>query len=261
MVTEEKSWRMLDVSYDSAAMNLALEEALARTAGSRGPSPTARFWVNPRAVVIGRFQQASAEVDIAQCNQTGVEVVRRFTGGGGVFHDEGTLNFTVTTNRSETLSLSSLQEGNLRIVQNALKSLGVDSWTSDPNSLVVNGRKVCGAAAALGERFAFWHCSILVSTDTKLLETLLAPSRRALTTQFVRSIWKPVMTIAEAVSKPVTIGDMKSSLIRSVENLFEVRLDEEGLSTEEKDHSKELFAEKYSSDDWNLYGKRRVVGR
>ena len=256
MVTKEKNWRMIDLSYGSPSMNLALEESLARTATQIEFLPIVRFWVDPKAVVVGRYQEASAEVDIVKCSQHGVEVARRFTGGGAVFHDEGTLNFTVITKRSEPLSSLKFHERSLRLVQESLRRFGINSSVCDINSLVVNGRKLCGAAASLGRNFAFWHCSILVSTDTRLLETVLAPSKVTLVTQFVRSRWRPVTTIAEALSKPVTIGDVKSRLITCVESLLEVRLEAGRLSAREEEYSRKLFAGKYSSQDWNLKGNR-----
>jgi lipoate-protein ligase A len=121
------SWRRLDLSYESAFMNLALEEALALNTFSEGTQllPTVRFWVNPRAVVIGRFQEASSEVDIARCKLSDVQVARRFTGGGAVFHDEGTLNFTIISKPSERPSVSEFQDQNLRLVLQAFDSLGL----------------------------------------------------------------------------------------------------------------------------------------
>jgi lipoate-protein ligase A len=90
-----------------------------------------------------------------------------------------------------------------------------------------------------------------------LLEALLAPSKVTLATQFVRSRWRPVTTIAEALSEPVAVGDVKSRLITSVENLLEVRLETGRLSASEEDYSRKLFAEKYSSQNWNLNGNRQ----
>jgi len=85
---------------------------------------------------------------------------------------------------------------------------------------------------------------------------VLAPSKVTLVTQFVRSRWRPVTTIAEALSRPVTIGDVKSRLITCVESLLEVRLEAGRLSAREEEYSRKLFAGKYSSQDWNLKGNR-----
>jgi len=257
MVTQEptiSSWRMLDLSYNSAFMNLALEESLARVSLSGEVVPTVRFWTNPRAVVIGRFQDVSAEVDLAQCDLSEVEVARRFTGGGSVFHDEGTLNFTVVTQRSERSSVSQFQEVNSRLVLDALGSMGISCSFRPPNSLLVHGRKVSGAAAALGRNFALWHCSILVDADTPLLEAVLVPSKTSMATRFVRSNWQPVTTLSTELSRSVTIEDVKLRIISSIERQFSVKLEDGKLSTKEEEQSKDLLIHKYSLREWNIYG-------
>jgi lipoate---protein ligase len=254
------SWRMLTLSYDSPFMNLALEEALARRSCSEDSQylPTVRFWGNPSSVVIGRFQEATAEVDLAECNLSQVQVARRFTGGGAVFHDEGTLNFTVVTKPADSPSVFKFQERNLRVVLEALGNLGLECSLSAPNSILADGRKLCGAAAALGKTFSFWHCSIMVATNTRLLERVLSPSKARTLTHFVHSKWNPVTTVANALCKPINIDDVTRNLITAIQNQFSVELEASPLLVEEEECSKALLVRKYSSNGWNLYGNRRM---
>jgi lipoate-protein ligase A len=263
LVTKEdnvSSWRILTLSYDSPFMNLALEEALARSNCSEDPQhlPTVRFWRNPNSVVIGRFQEATGEVDLAECNLSQVQVARRFTGGGTVFHDEGTLNFTVVTRPADNPPVLKFQERNLRVVLEALSNLGLDCSLSSPNSILADGRKLCGAAAALGKTFVFWHCSIMVTTNTRLLERVLRPSKERNLTRFVHSKWNPVTTVANALSKLMSIDDVTRALITAIQNEFGVEFEAAPLSVEEEKCSKALLARKYSSSEWNLYGNRRI---
>jgi len=257
---DASNWRMLTVSYDSSFMNLALEEALARancSNDSQHPA-TVRFWRNPDSVVIGRFQEAEAEVDLEECKLSQVQVARRFTGGGTVFHDEGTLNFTILRNPSGNTTALNFQEGNLRLVLEALGNLGLDCSISAPNSILAGGRKLCGAAAALGKKFVLWHCSIMVTTNTRLLERVLGPSKARATTRFVHSKWSPVTTVTKELSKSVNTDDVERTLRTVVQDEFGVKLETSSLSVEEEECSKALLARKYSSVEWNLYGNRRV---
>jgi lipoate-protein ligase A len=261
LVTKRDSvsrWRMLTLSYDSPFMNLALEEALARKNCSDNLQcpPTVRFWKNPNSVVMGRFQEGAAEVDFEECNLSQVQVARRFTGGGTVFHDEGTLNCTVVTKPADSPSVLKFQERNMRVVLDALGNLGLDCSLSAPNSILADGRKLCGAAAALGRTFAFWHCSIMVTTKTRLLERVLSPSKAKNLTQFVHSKWTPVTTISSALSKPISIDDVKHSLITAIQNQLGVELELGPLSAAEEECSKWLLARKYSCNEWNLDGNR-----
>jgi len=249
-------WRLLDLSYDSAPKNLALEESLARTPHHEPCLPTIRVWSNNSTAVLGRFQEAPCEVDVDVCKSRNVQIIRRFSGGGAVFQDQGTLNFTIVTEPARELGAGKLHEIYSGLIMNTLRDLKLNCSFSPPNSILVDGRKVCGAAAAIGKGFALWHGSILVSTDIRLLEEVLAPSRRAVSTRFVRSQWKPVTTIEAALGGKIGMKEVKSHLLRSFAREVDGKLVEGVLTRSEEDHLQVLLSGKYSSAEWNLYGNR-----
>ena len=216
--------------------------------------PTIRVWVNPRGAVVGRYQELSAEVNLRFCEQNGIQIGRRFTGGGAVFHDEGTLNFTVVTPPQTGKSLNEFYTANSAIISNMLDKLGVRSQFVPPNLIKISGRKVSGSAAALSRDFAFWHASLLVSTNEQMLNEALQPSRLAATTRFIRSKWQPVITLQSVLSERLEIRDMKRGLIDSCETCFGVKLEKGQLSSDEELLAKTLRETKYSSSQWNLVG-------
>jgi len=249
-------WRKLKLSYPSVFRNLAVEEALARALSTGAQNkPTLRLWTNPRTVVIGRFQEAPAEADLRQCELNHVSIARRFTGGGTVFQDEATLNLTLVAKQQEGLASLRFQETNLQLVNEALRDLGLQCSASR-NSILTDGRKVCGAAAAVGLHFALWHCSILVNTDTELLETTLAPSKLPTKDRFVHSKWQEVTTLAAALSKPVSLDEVVGSLERTIRAGMVAELETGQLSIEEEKCLEALYSSKYSSHEWNMHGNR-----
>ena len=255
--TPHLRWRSLKLSYPSTFRNLAVEEALAR-AFSTGvqTQPTLRLWTNPKAVVVGRFQEVSAEVDLRQCELNKVQIARRFTGGGTVFHDDGTLNLTLVTQRDDAWGDLMFQEANLQLVKESLDKLGLRS-SAARNSILIDGKKVCGAAAAVGLHFALWHCSILVHTSTQLLELTLAPSKSRSKSRFVHSRWQEVTTLAKALSRPISVDEVANSLERLIEIQAGAKLETGQLSVEEENYSQALNSRKYSSSEWNLNGNRK----
>ena len=246
-------WRLLDLSYASVFQNLALEEALVRSRSSGSP-PTVRIWVDPSAVVVGRFQELSAEVDVALCQQSNIPIGRRFTGGGAVFHDEGNLNFTVVTPRQREISLAEFYKTNCAVISNLLDDLGVKSSYVPPNSIEISGKKVSCSAGALGREFAFWHASLLISTDEQMLNDVLQPSRAGRATKFIRSKWQPVVTLESALGRHFDIEDIKRRLIDSCQTCFGVELENGELSPDEQRLMESLYDRKYSSSEWNLHG-------
>src|SRR5437667_2690526 len=92
-----ETWRLVDHEYrDNPSMNLAVEEAIPRMVGEGKAPSTVRFWHNSNTIVIGCFQSAKLEVNMQACKETGTEIVRRFTGGGAVYHDSGNLNYAIS---------------------------------------------------------------------------------------------------------------------------------------------------------------------
>jgi lipoate-protein ligase A len=262
MVNEEKysdTWRLLDCSYDSAFRNLATEEALARSASSKNFRPTIRFWVNPQSVVLGRFQEPSAEVDTSLCQRSGIQIARRFTGGGAMFHDKGNLNFTIVTRPEMRANLTRLNETASAIILDALRGLGLKGSILSPNLIIVGTKKVSGSAAALGSGFVLWHSSILVSTDIEILELVLAPSRKANMAHFVHSRWHPVTTLQDALGHSVSVDDVKSRLIKSAQEILCVKLEAGRLRTDEERWFTSLYNRKYSSPNWNRNGKYEEI--
>lgn len=249
-----ENWRLLELSYTSVFQNLALEEALARNTSTATFRPTIRLWVDPPAVVVGRFQNVKTEVNMEFCKQNNVSIARRFTGGGAVFHDEGNLNLTIVRRRPEGIMLPEFHEANSSIVMDLLDNLGLEGTFIPPNSIHVSGKKVSGAAAALSRQFVFWHASILISTDTDMLNQVLLPNRQNHAAYFIRSRWQPVTTLEAALGKNLEIEDVKRQLVSSLESLLQVRLEANGLFDDEEQHMVSLHAGKYSSDEWNLYG-------
>lgn len=249
------SWRMLNCSYNSAFRNLALEEAMARCAVSMNFKPTVRFWVNPESVVLGRFQEMSSEIDRELAERKRIQIARRFTGGGTVYHDEGNLNFTIVTRREEQGSIMDMHATASSIIMDTLLRLGLEAEFLPPNSILVGGRKIAGASAALGNGFALWHSSIMVSTNLDILGLVLAPSKIAIATRFVHSRWRPVVNLREAIGRGVSVDEVKSRLIDSIQQKLRVKLEADEIRGDEETCLESLFRWKYSLSEWNRNGR------
>ena len=78
--------------------NLAIEEYLF----SHTNDDIFMLWQNEPTVVIGKNQNAFAEVNIDYAREKGIHIARRITGGGAVYHDLGNLNYTFISSREKT---------------------------------------------------------------------------------------------------------------------------------------------------------------
>lgn len=179
------TWRLIpdDGARDPAA-NLALEEALARhvAADPTAPTPLLRLWRSSPCVVVGRFQLAAAEVDTAAARDLDAPILRRFTGGGTVWHDPGNLNVTVVVRPEDavlgaTPGLRSLP-GIYRLVLDplaaAVRALGVPEAAASDRDVATPHGKLSGVAAWLGGRALLVHATLLVDADLDALRRACA---------------------------------------------------------------------------------------
>jgi Lipoate-protein ligase A len=141
-------WRFLDEEWEDPYFNMAVEEAVARSVGEGKAPNTIRFWRNPCAVVLGKFQQVSGEVNLRACQKWEVCVIRRFTGGGAVYHDPGNLNYSVSIHENSPDPLSMHRMSGNGVIE-ALESFGVKQNLGEipPGSVIEKYREwlVCWA--------------------------------------------------------------------------------------------------------------------
>ncbi|HET6849193.1 MAG TPA: lipoate--protein ligase family protein [Gaiellales bacterium] len=169
--------RAVDLGPLDPAAALAHDEALGRDPGR---PPTLLLWRAARpAVVIGRFQRADWEVDPAACAERGVGVWRRFTGGGAVYLDQGTLCVGLAAPSGHPwaqLGVPEMYAPLLDGIVRACRLRGVEA-ERDERTVRVGGRKVTGIAAHRGRGGMLVHGTLLVRADLDALRACLAGPR------------------------------------------------------------------------------------
>jgi len=248
------SWRLLNSEYTDAPSNLALEEAIARQVGEGKSPPTLRLWRNRNAAVIGENQSVNAELRLDACRELGVEVVRRFTGGGAVYHDLGNLNYSICTRKLSPSSLELPQRvfrQGLDCVHATLGILGLESSRVPINTIAVRGRKISGGAGAIRWGAVFYHGSILVSTDLEMVWKILRWEQPTVPRAPVQSTRLPVTSLRTELGG-ISIDQVKGVLKDAFAGIFKAEL-VPGPATEQEMHMiPALVEEKYGAEEWNL---------
>ncbi len=158
------------------ATALAWDEALVRAPLGRA---TMLLWRTQPAVVIGRFQRADWEVDAAACARHGLRVWRRFTGGGAVVLDPGTLCIALAWPSGHPWAgagVPEMYEPLLDGIVRACRLRDVDAHR-DKRTVRVGDRKVTGIAAHRGRAGMLVHGTLLIDADLESLRECLAGPR------------------------------------------------------------------------------------
>jgi len=252
-----ETWRLVDVEHrDNPFMNMAVEEAIPRVVGEGKSPSTVRFWHNSNTIVIGCFQSARLEVNMEACKETKTEIVRRFTGGGAVFHDSGNLNYAISLRKGHPLvpgqNLQSvfekLSEGSVQ----GLRKLGVKAEFQPVNDIQVDGKKVSGAAGSIRWNTIFHHGCILVNSDLSILGKVLNVPKAKLEDRHVASVQKRVTTVRDELGRDVSTREVRDAIVDGIESCYGVGVESGVLTKEELGLAEELYQTKYSRLEWNL---------
>ena len=181
--------------------NLAVEEYLFR----HETDDVCMLWQNAHTVVIGKNQNAFAEVDVDALRRDGVHLARRITGGGAVYHDLGNVNFSfISANNAETgLDFARFTAPILK----ALASLGVHAELSGRNDLLLDGQKFSGNAQYSAEGRTLHHGTLLFDADLSVLARYLRPDEEKLKSKGIKSVRSRVTNLKPHLQISATTGE------------------------------------------------------
>jgi lipoate---protein ligase len=150
--------------------NIAAEEYFVRNT----EQDLCMIWSNQPSVIIGKHQNAYAEINYPFVRDHHIPVIRRISGGGAVYHDEGNLNFTFIR---QTGGGNQVEFGRFtRVIIGYIQTLGIEVSTNSRNSLFAGGKKFSGHAEHLFHGRILHHGTLLFDTDLSVLEKSLQPA-------------------------------------------------------------------------------------
>ena len=204
---------------------------------------------NKAAVIIGKHQNALAEINLDKCEEQGIEIIRRLSGGGTVFHDEGNLNYCFISNgtKGELINFRKYSQP----VIDVLQSLNIDAKFEGKSDLTIEGMKFSGNASHIYRSKVMQHGTMLFSSDLSCLNSLLKVNPLTFQDRGVRSIRSRVTNISDHLSTPFSIDELQYKIIDHVKNLFP---EAKAYELTESDHQaiQNLMEEKYLKWEWNF---------
>ncbi len=228
--------------------NIAVENSLqSRPAAD---AVTLYLWKNRRTVVIGQNQNPYAECNVDLLQNDGGYVMRRSTGGGAVYHDDGNINFSF-------IAPPGLydQKKQFSVLQKAVESYGLETELSGRNDVLCEGRKFSGNAFSKGVSQYLHHGTILIKGNMEDLQKYLKVKPAKLQKHGVRSVQSRVVNLSELAD--VTSENIVPRLIDAFESEYGGKaeiLDFEKLLQEEDVRNR--YA-RYSSEEW-LFARWRT---
>jgi lipoate-protein ligase A len=263
-----KRWRLLRLENHKAFKNMAIDEAIltARTL-DRAPNTLRLYKWKPSTVSIGKNQKPENEIQLENCRKLGIDIVRRISGGGTVYHDErDEVTYSITAKTSD-LSVKDLPAVYAKVysgIRDALRILGIPADFSEgdekncPN-LTVNGRKISGSSQANKRETVLQHGTLLLDVDFEKMFTLLRVPWAKTCMEVVNVAKNKITSVKCELGHAVSSETAANALIAGFKIALGVEMVPDGLTQFEAELAQKLCVEKYATDDWNLHGKS-IIG-
>lgn len=171
------------------------------------------LWKNHRTVVIGQNQNPYAECNVELLENEGGHLMRRRTGGGAVYHDDGNINFSFIV--PKTLYDQSRQ---FLVLQKAVEAYGLSAEVSGRNDVLCGGRKFSGNAFSHGKYQYLHHGTILIKGNMDDLQRYLRVNPIKLHKHGVDSVRSRVVNLSELA--PVNSENIVPILLNAFQHVY-----------------------------------------
>jgi lipoate-protein ligase A len=199
--------------------------------------------------MLGSNQIAQDEIDLSLAEQHNVQIVRRSSGGGTIYTDQGTLLCTFITPFS--VGDDAKEIGRNRLAEPlilALQKMGIQAEIKGRNDMLLDGKKISGLAQRLGKNCLCSHCSLLFDTDLSVLEKILTVDEAKIKSKGIASIRSRVTNIREHLLEKYTTQEFKALLIQALTEIMP--METYAFSKEELAQIEKIREEKYANPLW-----------
>lgn len=234
---------------NDTAFNIALEEYCFKNL--RDQDEIFLLWINKPSIIVGKYQNTIEEINTEYTREHGINVVRRISGGGAVYHDLNNLNYTIISNKDKGKEGFDFKEFSKPIID-TLAELGVKAEFTGRNDLEIDGQKFCGNAQAYIKDRVMHHGCLLFNVEFSALANALKVSKDKIESKGVKSVRARVTNILPHLKEPITVNEFAEKILGYMKK-HNPNMTEYHFSEEEIEKIKER-AEYKRSWEWN-YGE------
>ncbi|MGL4768938.1 MAG: lipoate--protein ligase [Mycoplasmoidaceae bacterium] len=243
--SNEKIWLFIS-DKTNPFYNLALEEFLLTKIFENYHVPIIFLWRNQNTIVIGQNQIAEIEIDLETAAKDGVNLVKRLSGGGTVFHDLGNFCFSFIVKNEN-------QAGNYQIflepIIDFFKNYGLDAKIHGKNDLTINDIKISGNAQYLYKNSLLHHGTLLYDVNLQSIKKYLKLNPIKLNTKVQRSQVTQVANIIDFLENKID----KENMFKNLVDFFKKQKNIIKFNLSEKTEGIQILKSKFENYDWTFF--------
>jgi lipoate-protein ligase A len=257
-------YRFINTGTQDTALNMAIDEAILIHHLKGDVAPTLRVfrWSQP-SISLGRFQNVEREIEQEICQQRGVALVRRPTGGRAVYHrDEFTYSIVISKRYGIPSGIVAAYAYLAQGLLAALHLLGIEAEISDERvnkhpsaacfasstqaDLTSDGFKLVGSAQVWKEDSVLQQGSLPLDDRAAEFFDMLRYPNPAIR-QTALSLYYQKMTPLHTLKPTVSWDDVAQAFHSGFSTFLQKTFEPSELSSSEWELAHQLAQEKYSS--------------
>ena len=247
------AFRIIDTGVREGRANIAFDPALIELRQQDKVPDTIRFMRFPPTALIGRHQDLSREINLDYCAEDGVGIVRRVTGGGAIYLDEGQLGWELVFHRS-SLGIANLPDLAAAICNAAakgLRELGVKAKFRPRNDIEVDGRKISGTGGFFDGDILIYQGTVLVDMNPAQMVRALNIPEAKVAKHDLDSAEQRVVTLKELLGDDLPDMDtIKAALIKGFTEGLGIEAQPGEITAAEEELAQQYFDEEIGTDEF-----------
>ncbi|MGB5333052.1 MAG: biotin/lipoate A/B protein ligase family protein [Woeseiaceae bacterium] len=248
-----RTFRIIDTGVREGRANIAFDPALIELRQQDKVPDTIRFMRFPPTALIGRHQDLSREINLDFCASNGVGTVRRITGGGAIYLDEGQLGWELVFHRS-SLGHAALPDIAREICNAAaagLCLLGVDAKFRPRNDIEVDGRKISGTGGFFDGDILIYQGTVLVDMNAQQMVKALNVPQSKLARHNLDSAEQRIVTLKELLGDDVPdLETIKAALLTGFREHLGISAEPGEITSAEEELARDFFDDEIGTDEF-----------
>lgn len=247
------TFRVIDTGVRDGRLQIAFDQALIELHKDGAAPDTIRFLRFPPTVLVGRHQAVSHEVRLDHVRAKGWGLVRRITGGGAIYLDEGQLGWELVFHR-RSLPLARL-DAYARAICEAVaaglsKAFAIDARFRPRNDIEVDGRKLCGTGGFFDGDTLIYQGTVLIDLDPQAMLAGLRVPQAKLDKRALHSLSQRVVTLSELLGKAPSVASVQRAVLDGLEAGLGIVAAPGPIGDAEEALAAKLWREEIGTDDF-----------